>query len=260
MAFRTLTALVLAALVAAPALAIADDGISADELARRTLRADSFAWEGAKTRLKMVLLTKDGKRSERAMEVVARRHQGLLQTLVRFLAPKELAGTAFLMREKQGEPSEQYIYLSGLKRTRRVVGREREGSFMGSDFTYADMQRIDPKHSKSRRLPDDKVGSTDVYVLESTIDAASGSAYGKIVTFVRKSDFVAVRTRFYDRKGQLVKTLYARKVKQLEGKPVVVEARMQSEDGHATELIIESMERRDDLSDSLFTPAALERF
>ncbi|MDD9939279.1 MAG: outer membrane lipoprotein-sorting protein [Myxococcales bacterium] len=247
----------LALLVASPLTA---QELTADQLAQRTLRADAFAWEGAKTRLKMVLHAKGGKKSERAMEVVARRHHGLLQTMVRFLAPKELAGTAFLMREKAGEPSEQYIYLSGLKRTRRVVGREREGSFMGSDFTYADMQRVDPKHTINKRLPDDKVGATETYVLESTLSKASGSAYGKLVTWVRKSDFVAVRTRFYDRKGKLVKTLYARKVKPLEGKPVVVEARMQSENGHATELIIESMQRRDDLDDSLFTPAALERF
>jgi hypothetical protein len=79
------------------------------------------------------------------------------------------------------------------------------------------------------------------------------------MTWVRKSDLVALRTKFFDRKGALVKTLYARRVSQLEGKPVVVDARMQSASGHATELMIDAMERRDDLPDSTFTPAALER-
>jgi hypothetical protein len=233
--------------------------LSADEIARKTLRADAFAWEGAKTRLRMILLSKDGRRQERSMEVVARRDKGLLQTMVRFSAPADLAGTAFLMREQAGGASEQYVYLSGLKRTRRIVGREREGSFMGSDFTYADMQRIDPKHTHNVRLPDEAVGDTPAYVIESKLGAESGSSYAKTVTWVRKSDFVAVRTRFFDKAGKLVKTLYARKVKELEGKPVVVEARMQSENGHATELIIDAMERRDDLADALFTPTALER-
>jgi hypothetical protein len=178
---------------------------------------------------------------------------------VRFLAPTELAGTAFLSLEQKGSTSEQYIYLSGLKRTRRVVGREREGSFMGSDFTYADMQPVDAKHASHKRLPDEPIGSDASYVLETTIAEAAGATYGKIVTWVRKSDLVALRTRFYDRKGTLVKTLYARKVQTLEGKPVVVDARMQSANGHATELLIDAMERRDDLPDSMFTPAALER-
>ena len=235
-----------------------NDGLSADDIARKTLRADSFAWEGARTRLRMILLAPDGKRQERSMEVVARRQHGLLQSLVRFSAPDDIAGTAFLMLEHQGGASEQYVYLSGLKRTRRVVGREREGSFMGSDFTYADMQPVDPKYAHNVRLPDDTVGSEASYVIESTIDPKSGSQYGKLVTWVRKSDFVALRTRFFDKDGKLVKTLYARKVRPIDGKPVVVEARMQSENRHATELIIDSMERKDDLADSLFTPGALE--
>lgn len=233
--------------------------LSADDIAKKMLRADAFAWEGAKTKLRMVILGADGKRQERALEVVARRKDGLLQTMVRFQSPAEIAGTAFLMLERKGEASEQYIYLSGLKRTRRIVGREQEGSFMGSDFTYADMQRIDEKHATNKRLPDEAVGSDPAYVLETTVAQAAGSAYGKVVTWVRKSDLVALRTKFFDKKGALVKTLYARRVSQLEGKPVVVDARMQSANGHATELYIDAMERRDDLPDSMFTPAALER-
>jgi hypothetical protein len=232
--------------------------LSADEIARRTLHADAFAWEGAKTRLRMVLFSPDGKRQERSVEVVARRNKGLLQTLVRFLMPEDLAGTAFLMREQQGGASEQYIYLSGLKRTRRVVGRERESSFMGSDFSYADLQRVDPKYTRNRRLPDETLSGAPTYVVESTIAPEAGSSYAKLTTWVRKSDFVALRTRFSDKQGKTVKTLYARKVRDIEGKPVVVEARMQGENGHATELFVDSMERHDDLSDSLFTPTALE--
>jgi len=192
------------------------------------------------------------------MEVVARRQHGLLQSLVRFSAPEDIAGTAFLMLEHEGGASEQYVYLPGLRRTRRVVGSERDSSFMSSDFTYADMQPVDPKFAHNVRKPDENIGNDPAYVLEATIDPKSGVQYGKIVTWVRKSDFVALRTRFFDKQGKLVKTLYARKVKPLEGKPVVVEARMQSENGHATELLIDEMARKDDLGDSLFTPAALE--
>jgi hypothetical protein len=253
-----LTVLALEASVGATSAQAGADSLSADEIARRMLRADIFTWEGAKTRLRMVLLSKDGKRQERSMEVVVRRDKGLLQTMVRFLGPEEIAGTAFLMREQQGGASEQYVYLSGLKRTRRVVGKERDSSFMGSDFSYADMQRVDPKHTHSQRLADDKIGNDPTYVIESSIAAEAGVAYAKVVTWVRKSDFVALRTRFVDKQGKTVKTLYARKVREIDGKPVVVDARMQSEDGHATEVFIDSMERRTDLPDALFTPTALE--
>jgi outer membrane lipoprotein-sorting protein len=192
------------------------------------------------------------------MEVVARRSGGLLQSKVRISAPAEVAGTAFLMREVKGGASEQYLYSPGLRRTRRIEGKQNEGSFMNSDFAYADMQRIDPKFTRNTRLPDEPVGKDDAFVIETQIKPESGSLYGKLTTWVRKKDFVALRTRFFDKQGKPVKTLYAREVKQVEGKPVVVKALMQSENKHSTELVIDSMERNDALPDSLFTPAALE--
>jgi hypothetical protein len=149
--------------------------------------------------------------------------------------------------------------LPGLKRTRRIVGREREGSFMGSDFTYADMQRIDSKHATHKRLPDETLGSEAVYVLESMLSESAPSAYGKVLTWVRKTDYIALRTRFHDRSGKLVKTLYTRRVREMDGKPVVVEARMQSQlKKHSTDLYIDSVEQKGDLADTDFTPAALE--
>lgn len=255
---RTFVSHVIALCLIVPSVARADEP-SVDEIARRTLRADAFAWEGSKVRLRLTLIAADGAKTERRMEVLGRRTADGFQSVIRFLAPAEIAGTAFLTLERAGGVAEQYIYLSGLKRTRRIVGREREGSFMGSDFSYADMQRIDPKHVENARLADENVGSDAAFVIESRIAGSADAPYGKIVTWVRKTDYVALRTRFCDRLGKLVKTLYARRVEQRDGRPVVVEARMQSAStGHATELVVEAIERRNDLSDAMFTPAALE--
>jgi len=231
---------------------------SADEIAKRIVGGEAFRWDGGQSRVRMVLIEADGKKKERSMDVIGRQKEGRFQTLLRFLSPEDIAGTAFLMLEKGGDAYEQYIYLPGIKRTRRIAGRERDGSFMGSDFTYADMQPPDPNTATHKKLPDENLGSDACYVLESTPKPGS-SNYGKVMTWVRKSDYIALRTRFYDRAGKLAKTLYVRRVKPFEGKPVVVEARMQTQDtNHATEMFVDSLERRDGLSDAQFTPAALE--
>jgi hypothetical protein len=243
-------------------VAHADDAqLSADDIAAKIVRSDTFAWDGARSKVRMVLVEPNGAKRERAMDVLGRRTKGLFQTVVHFSMPQDIAGTAFLMIDRGAEQSEQYIYLPGLKRTRRIVGREREGSFMGSDFTYADMQRVDAKYTKHKRLPDEKLGEDAVYVIESTLSADAPVSYGKVMTWIRKTDYVALRTRFYDRAGKLAKTLYSRRVREVDGKPVVVEARMQNQqNNHVTELYVDAIERRDDLSDSNFTPAALEHF
>jgi hypothetical protein len=250
------------ALLALTSLSVAqadDADLSADDIAAKIVRSDAFAWDGARTKVRMMLIDPGGEKRERAMDVMGRRKAGLFESVVRFSAPQDIAGTAFLMLDRGKEQSEHYIYLPGLKRTRRIVGREREGSFMGSDFSYADMQRVDAKFAKHKRLPDEKLGDDTVYVIESTISPDAPVSYGKVTTWIRKTDYIALRTRFYDRSGKLSKTLYSRRVKEVDGKPVVVEARMQNQtNNHVTELYIDSIERRDDLSDSNFTPASLE--
>lgn len=253
--------LALAALCFYSPLRAAAQEPTADEIAARMIRGDAFAWEGSRARVRMVLSDKGGKKQERSMEVLGRRDQGLFQTLVRFLAPADVAGTAFLMLERNGKPSEQYVYLSGLKRTRRIVGREQEGSFMGSDFSYADMQPLPKKFAKHTRLPDEKIGESATYVIQTDIAKDAPSNYSKVVAWVRKGDLVALRTRFYDKQGKLQKTLYARRIRDMDGKPVVVEARMHNQQtGHTTDLFIDQVSRDANISASLFTPSALEHF
>ena len=76
---------------------------------------------------------------------------------------------------------------------------------------------------------------------------------------MRKSDFLPLRTRFYGAGGKLAKTLYVRRVEKVDGKPVVKEARMESHaNKHATVLIVDGSERKEDMADSAFTPTALE--
>src|ERR1700742_2670103 len=82
-------------------VALADE-LTADQLAAKVVRGNGFTWEGADTRMRMVLIESGGQRSERALEVLGRRHDGKLETVARFTSPSDIAGTKFLMVEKSG--------------------------------------------------------------------------------------------------------------------------------------------------------------
>ena len=240
--------------------AYADDTLTGEQIARRMLPTGVFEGDLAgKTKLRMILVDKGGKENERSLELLTRRKEGLVQSVVRFRSPQDVAGTAFLMLDKKGGGSEQYIYLPRLRRTRRIVGGERDGSFMGSDFAYSDMRRVKAEDAAHKRLPDSKIGNEAVYVLESVPKKNAKTVYTKLETWVRKSDFLPLRTRFYGAGGKLTKTLYVRRVEKVDGKPVVKEARMESHaNSHATVLIVDASEKREDMPDSAFTPTALE--
>src|SRR5688572_17759439 len=156
------------ALVARGAKADPTDGLTGEQIAARIVQGSAFDWDGAKTRMKMTLVGKDGAKRERALDILARKVESRVQTVVRFLNPADVAGTAFLLLEQKDGATDQYIYLPGLRRTRRIVGREREGSFMGSDFTYAELRRVDTNGGQHKRLPDEKIGDAQTVVIEST--------------------------------------------------------------------------------------------
>ena len=250
--------LAVALVLGVPRRAAAED-LSADQIADRIIRGNGFTWEGAHTRLRMTLTDASGQKTERTLDVLGRRKDGRLASKVEFLSPPDVAGTKFLSLEKEGGGTQQYIYLPGLKRTRRISGRDQEGSFMGSDFTYSDLARKDDTGAKHVKLPDESVGNDATYVVESTPAQVQENGYSKVRAWVRKTDFVALRTKFYDASGKLVKTLYVKKVRDMDGKPVVVEATMKSESGHSTDLAVDSLDKRADIPDSEFSPTSLER-
>lgn len=235
----------------------AQSPLTAEQIIDRSLKQDAFGWDEAETTVRMILVDANGSKKERVMENLRRRKGGLQQAVVRFRSPQEVAGTAFLMLERQNGESEQHIYLPGLKRTRRIVGREREGSFMGSDFSYADMERSDIRESVHKRLPDEEISGTKTYVIEST--PKKGGSYSKIETWIRQDNFLPLRVRYYDKSGKLLKTLYTKRIRNMEGRPVIVEAQMvNKKTGHSTEFVMDNLRPRKDIPDTAFTPTALE--
>lgn len=253
--------LVLFSIIAFAPAGRADPELTAGEVLRRMLRNDAFGFNGSEVRMRMVLSSRDGSRRTRVFESLSRKDGDEVKSIVRFREPADVAGTAFLLIQHADREDEQYVWLPALRRTRRIVGRERQGSFMGSDFSYADLDQRDfRENASSRRMPDERLGQSDCYVIESTPGASSGSQYGKILVWVRKADHVPLRIKFFDRSGRLLKTMYSRRVTTMQGRPVIMESRMQNaQDGHSTDLVIESITFRNDVPADLFTPRSLER-
>jgi len=231
--------------------------LTAEQIVERSLKQDPFGWEDAETTVRMTLVDGKGTRSERVMESMRRRKNGQSQSVMRFRSPQDVAGTAFLILERDKGETEQHIYLPGLKRTRRIVGREREGSFVGTDFTYADFERKDMREAVNKRLPDEEIGGIKTFVIEST--AKKDASYSKIETWVRQDNYLPLRIKFYDKKGKLLKTFFTKRLRTIEGRTVVVEMQMvNKQTGHSTELSVDNLKPRKDLPDSAFTPTALE--
>lgn len=151
--------------------------------------------------VQMTLISKNGSERQRHFEMRVRKEGDLVQTYIRFSKPTDVAGTQLVVIDHPDRNDEQLLYLPALKRTNRIAGKARKGSFMGSDFSYEDLEVSDAKDA------------THTLVAETdstwTIDTKPGadSSYGRIQAVVSKSDYLPRKVDFFDTKGNHKKTL-----------------------------------------------------
>ncbi|NQU62723.1 MAG: outer membrane lipoprotein-sorting protein, partial [SAR324 cluster bacterium] len=67
----------------------------------------------------------------------------LRRSLSYFFSPADDKGNGALMIEIQGDDDDQWLYLKGLRKPKRVLGSDKSTSFMGSDFSNGDVAARD---------------------------------------------------------------------------------------------------------------------
>jgi hypothetical protein len=181
------------------------------------------------------------------------------KSLVRFTAPADLAGAGFLQIQKRDGDDDRFLFLPELKRSRRIAGNLRGTSFMGTDFSFADLDRRDLRESNTTKLPDENVGPHACFRLQTT-PKRSDSPYSLVELWVRKDNYLPLKMKMYDRAKVLFKTFTAQEVRRISGRWYITKSRMVDHvQTHETELVIENIAPATDIADDEFTVRNLEK-
>ncbi len=151
--------------------------------------------------IRMNLIDSRGNRSTRRIQTLTSDEDGLIRTITLFLEPANVRNTRFLTIENEDRDNDQWIYLPALRKVKRIAAGERDGSFMGSDFSYSDMSGQELDDSEHRILRDESIGGRHCWVVESTAKPGSDPAYGRVVSWVDKETYLTVRVCLYDEDG-----------------------------------------------------------
>lgn len=231
---------------------------SAKQIVDKAIDNQAFNLPGAEMQMEMLLRNRRGGVRERKLFSRTKQQNGLSRTLTRFVAPPDVAGTSFLFLEKKGQEDEQHMYMPALKMVKRIAGAQKNARFMGSDFSYADMESRDMENARHKLLRSEKIGSTDTWVIEAI--PTNKTAYSKIETWIRKKDNVFFRTRYYDTKGKLLKEVFVKAITTVGGRPIPSRIKVSNrQTRHSTLLVISKIKARGDLSDDEFTIRALKK-
>ena len=171
----------------------------------------------------MILRNNQGKESKRVMFQrtleVQDENLGDKSILV-FKSPADVDGTALLSHAKILDPDDQWLYLPALKRVKRISSKNKSGPFVGSEFAFEDFTALELnkykyKYIKSEACPSEPSLTCDVIERYPQYEF---SGYTKQVGWVDQKDYQGRQVDYYDRKGELLKTLSFGKYKQYQGK------------------------------------------
>jgi len=204
-------ALFAASLAAAPP--VAEDKVRGLEIATEADRRDQ-GWGDQRAELEMVLRNRHGQESIRELNnrTLEMADDGD-KLLVVFERPRDVNGTAFLTFTHKSGPDDQWLYLPALKRVKRISSSNKSGPFMGSEFSYEDLASQELGKYEYRYLRDETLEGRACFVVERIpVDEKSG--YTKQIAWYDQQEYRVEKIEFYDRKGELLKTLKSLRYKQ----------------------------------------------
>lgn len=185
-------------------------GLTPFQIAQK-VKASSDGYGSSKSVLEMVLIDQSANRSKRVMQSISLENtqndeKNGDKSLMEFQTPLDVKGTKFLTYEKIGENNDQWLYLPALKRVKRILSKNKSGSFMGSEFSYEDINSREPtKYTYSKHFNEVNLEGIKCYKYER-FPKDKNSGYSKQVLWIDKNRFVVLKIDFYDRKKELLKT------------------------------------------------------
>ncbi|WP_444902571.1 outer membrane lipoprotein-sorting protein [Microbulbifer sp. SSSA007] len=176
------------------------------EIAKEADRRD-LGFGDISNNLTMTLRNKYGEASMRSMRTkTLEQEDDGDKSLVIFDNPRDVKGTAFLSFTHKVGSDDQWLYLPALKRVKRISSSNKSGPFMGSEFAYEDIASQEVEKYTYKYLHNETFDGRDHFVLElDPVDPKSGYSIQHI--WIDMEEYRAWRTDFYDRKGDLMKTL-----------------------------------------------------
>ncbi len=218
--------------------------------------------------MQMILIDKRGNQRIRELRSLSQDVGEDQQSIMFFLSPADVRETGFLTYDYDGSEKDdhQWLYLPALKKTKRIASGDKSGSFMGSDFSYADMTERELDFYEYKLLQEGDVNGHPVWIVEAIPNnekEIEETGYTKSIFFVRKDNDVVIRAKSWVKKGQRNKYMDVKQLEQIDGIWIPTEVHMTTKKGnvtlHKTVLKSSNVRFNQDISENEFTVRRLEK-
>ncbi len=178
------------------------------EIAARSDRTDA-GFGDSKVDATMMLRNAAGQTSERSLSFSTLEKEDETvgdKSLVIFNSPRDVEGTALLSHANILDPDDQWLYLPALKRVKRISSANKSGPFVGSEFAFEDFTLTELNKFTYAYVGEEELDGMMMDVVER-FPRYEKSGYTKQKSWIDQTAFQARKLEFYDRRGELLKTL-----------------------------------------------------
>lgn len=239
-------------------------GVISSQSAAEISKKSMDATDTGNLEMALTIHIRDGKGNDRLrkIEMASRDFNGVNKTIIRFTAPADVALTALLIYDYDAKDDDMWIYMPAIRKVRRIVSTERGKSFMGSEFTNADMSKPDQSDFNYTLAGAVELNGKSCFKVEAAgkdkaIQAACG--FSKQISYIDKENYLCYKVDFYNSAGKLHRVQTISDYKSLSpGKYLARSMKMENViNGRISEMLVTSHSPSTKLPESAFTPGVL---
>lgn len=227
-------------------------------------RADG---DNRQSTLDITLTEKDGYTRKRQVSYFEKDFEKDRKTFLYVNEPADVRSTAILINsydESKVKDDDIWLYIPALRKIKRLSSRNKQGRFVGSEFIFADIERLQLRDYDYEYLGTETINQRpslkiDAYAASDRTTEKTG--YSQRTIWVDSERFVVLKEQYFDAQGVLLKELTTNTVEQISDYWIATEQTLNNvQSGRTTHLKINSLKFDDaKLSDRLFSKQSLKR-
>ncbi|MBF0278909.1 MAG: outer membrane lipoprotein-sorting protein [SAR324 cluster bacterium] len=249
----------------------------AAELTAKDVMVKVDARDTGKTSIRestMILIDRKNNQRVRQTKQFSKEYGDDTKAISFFLSPADVKNTSFLSYNWDDESKEDdsWLYLPALRKVKRIASSDKSGSFMGSDFTYADIEGVeieDYDYAFVKGKEKEQVAGNPTWVIESRPkkdrekDVIKETGNIKAQLWIRKDNFMVVQGKFWVKKGKKIKYLTLSEIEKIDGiwtaKKMQMVTTKKGKVEHSTVLQSSKIVYNEPMEDEMFTTQRMER-
>ena len=151
-----------------------------------------------------------GRERDRTMSMAWKKFGETTKMITKFISPADVQGIGILIYDYKDKDDDMWIYLPAMRKTRRIVSSEKSKSYMGSEFSNADMSKPnidDFKYELYGSTVFDGHECRKLAIIPKDEDVEDMFGFIKKISLIGKQDYYTYKSEYYDLNGDLQKVL-----------------------------------------------------